>query len=86
MPYGTMERLPTDLAESAAGSGPGLSIVRAVAHAHGGDVDAVPRSGGGITVTVSFPTRVPGSTRPHEPARAGSPRRRCPSRAAVSRV
>jgi signal transduction histidine kinase len=36
-------------------AGLGLSIVRAVARAHGGDVEAVPRDGGGLTVTVTLP-------------------------------
>jgi signal transduction histidine kinase len=40
---------------SARGSGLGLSIVRAVANAHGGDADAVPRSEGGLTVRVTLP-------------------------------
>jgi signal transduction histidine kinase len=35
--------------------GLGLSIVRAIAAAHGGRVDAEPREGGGLTVSVSFP-------------------------------
>jgi len=38
------------------GFGLGLSIVRAVARAHGGDASAEPRPGGGLTVTVSLPT------------------------------
>ncbi|MEJ3744422.1 HAMP domain-containing sensor histidine kinase [Actinomycetes bacterium KLBMP 9797] len=37
------------------GAGLGLSIVRAVARAHGGDVRADPRDGGGLTVTVTLP-------------------------------
>lgn len=37
------------------GAGLGLSIVRAVARAHGGDATATPRDGGGLTVTVSLP-------------------------------
>jgi signal transduction histidine kinase len=37
------------------GAGLGLSIVRAVAAAHGGAVSAVPRSGGGLEVTVRLP-------------------------------
>jgi signal transduction histidine kinase len=37
------------------GNGLGLSIVRAIAEAHGATVDAVPRPGGGLAVTVSFP-------------------------------
>ena len=37
------------------GAGLGLSIVRSVAQAHGGDVRASPRAGGGLTVTVRLP-------------------------------
>ncbi|MBX6388678.1 MAG: HAMP domain-containing histidine kinase [Frankia sp.] len=37
------------------GAGLGLSIVRAVARAHGGDVRAEPRDGGGLVVTVTLP-------------------------------
>lgn len=37
------------------GFGLGLSIVRAVARAHGGTVTAQPRDGGGLVVTVSLP-------------------------------
>jgi signal transduction histidine kinase len=37
------------------GAGLGLSIVRSVAHAHGGDVHAVPRPGGGLTIHVRIP-------------------------------
>jgi len=37
------------------GVGLGLSIVRAVARAHGGEVQAVPRDEGGLTVTVTLP-------------------------------
>lgn len=36
--------------------GLGLSIVRAIATAHGATVRTVPRDGGGLNVTVSFPT------------------------------
>jgi signal transduction histidine kinase len=39
----------------APGAGLGLSIVQAVARAHGGDVRAEPRDGGGLTVTVTLP-------------------------------
>ncbi|GIG67407.1 sensor histidine kinase [Phytomonospora endophytica] len=38
-----------------AGAGLGLSIVRAIAHGHGGDVRAEPRDDGGLIVTVSLP-------------------------------
>ena len=37
------------------GAGLGLSIVRSVAHTHGGEVEAMPREGGGLTVRVRFP-------------------------------
>ena len=37
------------------GAGLGLSIVRGVASAHGGAVDATPREGGGLEVTVRLP-------------------------------
>jgi signal transduction histidine kinase len=40
------------------GFGLGLSIVRAVARAHGGQVRAVPREGGGLTVTVTLPADI----------------------------
>ncbi len=45
------------LADSSAsrGAGLGLSIVRSVAHAHGGDVHAFPREHGGLTVRVRIP-------------------------------
>ncbi|MFE2326171.1 sensor histidine kinase [Streptomyces sp. NPDC059385] len=39
----------------ASGAGLGLSIVRAVARAHGGDVRAQAREGGGLTVTATLP-------------------------------
>lgn len=49
-------RLGTDrVAANAAGAGLGLSIVRAIARAHGGDVRAEPRDGGGLIVTVTLP-------------------------------
>ncbi|WP_433051231.1 sensor histidine kinase [Dactylosporangium sp. CS-033363] len=48
-------RLGTERA-AGPGAGLGLSIVRAVAAAHGGKVFADPRDGGGLTVTVILPT------------------------------
>jgi signal transduction histidine kinase len=45
----------TDRVGSARGSGLGLSIVRAVAQAHRGDVTATPRAGGGLVVRVILP-------------------------------
>jgi signal transduction histidine kinase len=50
-------RLGGDRVGSERGFGLGLSIVRAVARAHGGDVIAVSRPGGGLTVTVQLPLR-----------------------------
>jgi signal transduction histidine kinase len=44
--------------------GLGLSIVRAVAEAHHAEVDAHPRAGGGLTITVAFPA--PGPPSPSE--------------------
>jgi len=40
---------------AAPGAGLGLSIVRAVTRAHGGDVQAEPRDGGGLIVTITLP-------------------------------
>ncbi|RRR99338.1 sensor histidine kinase [Glycomyces terrestris] len=49
-------RLGTErLATASKGAGLGLSIVRAVAQAHGGEATAVPRPEGGLTVTVTLP-------------------------------
>ncbi|MEU5538800.1 ATP-binding protein [Streptomyces sp. NPDC020362] len=45
----------TDRVGSARGSGLGLSIVRAVAEAHGGSADALPRPGGGLSVRIVVP-------------------------------
>jgi len=48
-------RLHADRVGSARGSGLGLSIVRAVARAHGGQATATPTAGGGLRVTVTLP-------------------------------
>ncbi|MEV7521906.1 HAMP domain-containing sensor histidine kinase [Streptomyces sp. NPDC091371] len=53
-------RLGTERLVTAKGAGLGLSIVRSVARAHGGDVIARPRPDGGLTVTATLP-RDPGS-------------------------
>ncbi|SNT65772.1 Signal transduction histidine kinase [Asanoa hainanensis] len=45
----------TDRVGSARGTGLGLSIVRSVTHAHGGEVTAHPRPGGGLVVDVALP-------------------------------
>jgi signal transduction histidine kinase len=41
--------------------GLGLSIVRAIADAHGAEIDARPRPGGGFSITVAFPAPGPAS-------------------------
>ncbi|WP_117210780.1 ATP-binding protein [Allorhizocola rhizosphaerae] len=41
---------------SGQGVGLGLSIVAAIARAHGGDVKAWPREGGGLVVKVRLPS------------------------------
>jgi signal transduction histidine kinase len=48
-------RGPVERTADTPGSGLGLSIVRAVVHAHGGTVRAEPVPGGGLTVTVRLP-------------------------------
>jgi signal transduction histidine kinase len=48
-------RLTTDRLATAPGAGLGLSIVRAVANAHNGDVHAEPRDDGGLDITVTLP-------------------------------
>ncbi|MFE7512797.1 sensor histidine kinase [Streptomyces sp. NPDC057540] len=48
-------RLGTERLVTAKGAGLGLSIVRSVARAHGGDVTARPRPDGGLTVAVTLP-------------------------------
>ncbi|MFE0654267.1 sensor histidine kinase [Streptomyces sp. NPDC059534] len=48
-------RLGTQRLVTAKGAGLGLSIVRSVARAHGGNVTARPRPDGGLTVTVTLP-------------------------------
>jgi signal transduction histidine kinase len=53
-------RLTRERVGSARGAGLGLSIVRAVVRAHGGAIDARPRRGGGLAITVHLPVaRVP---------------------------
>ncbi|MEU7878884.1 sensor histidine kinase [Microbispora bryophytorum] len=54
-------RLGGDRVRSARGSGLGLSIVRAIAVAHGGEVEALARPEGGLAVTVRLPSE-PGSS------------------------
>lgn len=49
-------RLHRDRIDGGRGFGLGLSIVRAVARAHGGEAQAQPHPGGGLSVTVILPT------------------------------
>jgi signal transduction histidine kinase len=55
------ERLAEPASSTARGAGLGLSIVRSVAHAHGGDVRAAARENGGLTVEVRLPSLLDGS-------------------------
>lgn len=68
VPPGEMERLfePFQcLDDDAGGVGLGLSIVQAVAHAHGATVTCAAREGGGLEVEVTFP---PDPVAPRPPA------------------
>ncbi len=60
-------RLDRDRVASERGVGLGLSIVRAVATAHGGTVAAEPLGSGGLQVTVSLPVAHAGRPAMHEP-------------------
>jgi signal transduction histidine kinase len=48
-------RLDADRTSQRSGAGLGLSIVRSVAHAHDGEVSALPNPGGGLRVSVKLP-------------------------------
>jgi signal transduction histidine kinase len=67
------QRLSEDRTRHDGGLGLGLSIVHAIATAHGATVRACPRPAGGMVFTVSFPG---GGTDPH-PARHSRPADRC---------
>jgi signal transduction histidine kinase len=54
-PFEPFRRLAENRRPTSSGAGLGLSIVQAVARAHGGDVHAEPRDGGGLIVTVTLP-------------------------------
>jgi signal transduction histidine kinase len=59
------QRLRSRTAPGGNGHGLGLSIVRAIAAAHDATITAQPLSGGGLTVTVTFPAPpVPGTASP----------------------
>ncbi|GAA2574094.1 ATP-binding protein [Actinomadura fulvescens] len=57
------------------GHGLGLSIVAAIAAAHGGTHTAAARPEGGLDVTVSLPARVPGRAAVHPPSWPAAPAR-----------
>ncbi|MEV6865363.1 HAMP domain-containing sensor histidine kinase [Streptosporangium subroseum] len=68
------QRLGADRTGSDGGSGLGLSIVAAVATAHGGDLDLRARPEGGLRVAISLPlTNTPLTNTPLADARAGVP-------------
>ncbi|MEW2398008.1 HAMP domain-containing sensor histidine kinase [Streptomyces sp. NPDC046862] len=54
-PFRRLRRDRSERADGSRGFGLGLSIVRAIAHAHGGEVRAVARERGGLVVTVTLP-------------------------------
>ena len=56
------ERLHRDT--TGPGAGLGLSIVRAVADAHGATLDLQPRAGGGLVASVAFTARRPAARPP----------------------
>jgi signal transduction histidine kinase len=60
------QRLGPRPARRGGGHGLGLSIVRAIATAHGATITAEPRPGGGLAIDVAFPPPVlPQTRRPH---------------------
>jgi signal transduction histidine kinase len=74
------QRLGPRPARRDGGHGLGLSIVRAIATAHGATITAEPRPGGGLAIDVTFPSPTAGcssSRRPARPDRAPIPSPRC---------
>jgi len=69
------QRLRTDRVSRSEGLGLGLSIVRAIADAHGASLTARPRPGGGLHIQATFPgahpTRHLPDTRPRTPENGG---------------
>ena len=66
-------RLSPDRVDSARGVGLGLSIVRSVTRAHGGEVHARARSEGGLDVAVSLPAATPPPAKPAPPPPTPAP-------------
>ncbi|WP_199043704.1 sensor histidine kinase [Glycomyces salinus] len=58
-PFEPFRRLGAERVATGDGAGLGLSIVRAVARAHGGEANAEPRPEGGPKVTVTLPPEAP---------------------------
>ncbi|MBO2454597.1 HAMP domain-containing histidine kinase [Actinomadura barringtoniae] len=73
-------RLGTERVRSDRGSGLGLSIVRAIASAHGGVVNASPRPDGGLSVVVNLPTAPIPLVDPWQARRLGPPQPAGPPR------
>jgi signal transduction histidine kinase len=53
------QRLGPRRASRGSGHGLGLSIVRAIAAAHGATITAQPRRGGGLAIDIAFPSSAP---------------------------
>ena len=66
--------LPVAYERAVPGAGLGLSIVRAVADAHGARLDLAPRAGGGLVAEVTFPSDARAGLRAVAPVR--DPQRR----------
>jgi two-component system, OmpR family, sensor kinase len=64
-------RVDTSRARMSGGSGLGLSITAAIASAHGGRAEAVPREGGGTTFRIALPIGGPGDGGRGEGGRGG---------------
>jgi signal transduction histidine kinase len=72
--FQAFQRLGPRLARRDGGHGLGLSIVRAIATAHGATITAQPRPGGGLAINVAFPQPVlPEAGRPHAGSAASVP-------------
>lgn len=65
------QRLADDRTGERDGLGLGLSIVAAIAQAHGADLAVQPAPGGGLDITVTFPAPEPSSS-PHQTAMAAT--------------
>jgi signal transduction histidine kinase len=64
-------RVQSDRTAQEEGSGLGLSIVQAIASAHGGSVDASPREAGGLVVEVRIPSVAGAGRSSEKPVESG---------------